>query len=87
MERTFQTLNELETAGLVTRYAIDGAFAMNPRLQELAEASFQQKKERRRELAALPIEEKVEILRLLQKMTVDIAWEVRGVKLEPWPAE
>ena len=60
---------------------------MNPRLQELAEASFRQKKERRRELAALPIEEKVEILRQLQKMTADLAWEARGVKLTPWPAE
>ena len=60
---------------------------MNPRLQELAEASFQHKKERRRELAALPIEEKVEILRLLQKMTAEIAWEARGVKLKPWPVE
>ena len=28
MEKTFQTLNELETAGLVTRYAIGGAFAL-----------------------------------------------------------
>lgn len=65
---------------------IQGTLSMNPRLQELAEASFQQKKERRRELAALPIEEKVEILRLLQKMTADIAWEARGVKLNPWPA-
>jgi len=27
MEKTFQTLNELETAGLVTRYAIGGAMA------------------------------------------------------------
>lgn len=29
MEKTFQTLNELERAGLVTRYAIGGAFALN----------------------------------------------------------
>lgn len=29
MEKTFQTLNELETAGLVTRYAIGGAFALS----------------------------------------------------------
>ena len=60
---------------------------MNPRLQELAEASFQQKKERRCELAGLPIEEKVEILRLLQKMTADIAWEAREVRLHPWSGD
>lgn len=48
-------------------------------LVALAAASFQQKKERRRKLAALPIEEKVEILRLLQKMTAEIAWEARGL--------
>ena len=29
MEKTFQTFNELETAGLVTRYAIGGAFALS----------------------------------------------------------
>ena len=29
MEKTFQTLNELETAGLVTRHAIGGAFALS----------------------------------------------------------
>lgn len=57
---------------------------MNPRLKELAEASFRQKAERRRELAALPIEEKVEILIMLQRMVAEIAWETRGVKLEPW---
>ena len=57
---------------------------MNPRLEELAEASFRQKRERRRELAALPIEEKVQILLQLQRMTAEIAWETRGVKLEPW---
>lgn len=57
---------------------------MNPRLQELAEASFRQKGERRRELAALSIEEKVEILLHLQQMTAEIAWETRRVKLEPW---
>jgi hypothetical protein len=60
---------------------------MNPRLQELAEESFRQKKERRRELAALPIEEKVEILRRLQQVAAEIAWEARGVKLNPWPVE
>ncbi len=27
MEKTFQTLNELETAGLITRYAVGGAMA------------------------------------------------------------
>lgn len=60
---------------------------MNERLQELAEASFRQKKERRRELAALPIEEKVQILVRLQQMVADIARETRGVKLEPWKLE
>jgi len=29
MEITFQTLNELESSGLVTRYAVGGAFALN----------------------------------------------------------
>ncbi len=29
MEKSFQTLNELEAAGLVTRYAIGGAFALS----------------------------------------------------------
>jgi hypothetical protein len=29
MERTFQTLNNLETEGLVTRYAVSGAFALS----------------------------------------------------------
>jgi hypothetical protein len=29
MEKTFQTLNELESAGLVLRYAVGGAFALN----------------------------------------------------------
>jgi hypothetical protein len=29
MEKTFQTLNELETAGLVTCYAVGGAFALS----------------------------------------------------------
>ena len=60
---------------------------MNRRLQELAEASFRQKKERRRELAALPIEEKVEILLQLQQMVAEVAWETRGAKLEPWKLE
>lgn len=60
---------------------------MNRRLQELAEASFHQKRERRRELAALPIEEKVEILLRLQQMVADVAWETQGVKLEPWNLE
>lgn len=60
---------------------------MNSRLQELAEASFKKKRERRRELAALPIEEKVEILILLQRMVAEIAWETRRVKLEPWKLE
>jgi len=60
---------------------------MNQRLQELAEASFRQKQERRRELAALPIEEKVEILLRLQQMVADLAWETQGVKLEPWKLE
>lgn len=57
---------------------------MNSRLQELAEASFRHKQERRRELAALPIEEKVEILIRLQEMVAEVAWETRGAKLEPW---
>jgi hypothetical protein len=60
---------------------------MNPRLKELAEASFRQKRERRRELAALPIEEKVEILIMLQRMVAEIAWETRQQKLEPWKLE
>lgn len=60
---------------------------MNARLQELAEASFKHKRDRRRELAALPIEEKVEILILLQRMVADIAWETRREKLEPWKPE
>jgi len=60
---------------------------MNSRLQELADASFCQKQERRRELAALPIEEKVEILLRLQQMVADLAWETQGVKLEPWKLE
>jgi len=29
MEKTFQTLNELEASGLVTRYAVGGAFALS----------------------------------------------------------
>ena len=29
MEKTFETLNELEAAGLVTRYAVGGAFALS----------------------------------------------------------
>src|SRR5437016_3554819 len=62
---------------------ISGALFMNQRLQELAEASFRQKQERRRELAALPIEEKVEIRLRLQQMVADLAWETQGVKLEP----
>ena len=60
---------------------------MNQRLQELAEASFRQKRERRRELAALPIEDKVQIFVRLQQMVADIAWETQGVKLEPWKLE
>jgi hypothetical protein len=54
---------------------------------ELAEASFRQKRERRHELAVLPIEEKVEILIKLQRMVADIAWETRQKKLEPWQPE
>ena len=60
---------------------------MNQRLQELADASFRQKEERRRELAALPIEEKVEILVRLQQMVADVVWETQGTKLEPWKLE
>ena len=60
---------------------------MNQRLQELAEVSFKQKRERRRELATLPIEDKVEILIMLQRMVAEIAWETRRVKLEPWNLE
>ena len=60
---------------------------MNPRLQEIAEASFRQKAEWRRDLAALPIEDKVDILIRLQQMVAEVAWETRGVKLEPWKPE
>ena len=66
---------------------IQGTLPVNPRLQELAEASFRQKTEWRRELAALPIEDKVEILIRLQQMVAEVAWETRGVKLEPWKPE
>ncbi len=60
---------------------------MNPHLQRLAEASFRQKAEWRRDLAALPIEDKVDILIRLQQMVAEVAWETRGVKLEPWKPE
>ena len=40
MEKTFQTLNELETAGLVTRYAIGGAFATETAPRARASARF-----------------------------------------------
>ncbi len=59
MEKTFQTLNELETAGLVTRYAIGGAFALSfytkPIAPEtLASASLQPSPQFRRIARAVP---------------------------------
>ncbi len=44
---------------------------------------FQAKKERRQELSKLPIEEKVKILVLLQKMASPI-FTARGLKRIPW---
>jgi len=47
------------------------------------EALFKAKERRRRELAQLPIEEKIKILLQLQKMASPIL-SARGIKRTPW---
>jgi hypothetical protein len=53
-------------------------------VSDLAEYLFQQKEARRRELAALPFEEKIKILVRLQHLASEISQEVRGHSRQPW---
>lgn len=60
MEKTLQVLNELERAGMLTRYAIGGAMgvtleSLNPEVTRLLAA----KEEPRRKVVSLPFPEKV----------------------------
>jgi len=63
MENSPLENTSIENNGEVDRYA---------RLRELAEEAFRQKAQRRKELAALPIEEKVRILVELQKRANEV---------------
>lgn len=54
------------------------------RMQKGAEALFRAKQRRRRELAKLPLEEKIRILADLQKMANEIRATVGGIKRRSW---
>jgi len=60
---------------------------MNQSLEETVEAIFRHKRERRRALASLPIEEKIRILVRLQEIAGEISWAARGIKRQPWKME
>ncbi len=57
---------------------------MNSALSKVALEQFQKKKERRRQLAALSFEEKIEILVRLQQLTSEISMQTRGTCRKPW---
>jgi hypothetical protein len=56
----------------------------NQRVLELAEELFRQKRERRREMAALPVETTFEILLKLQQLAYDVAKGAGRTPREPW---
>jgi len=53
-------------------------------LEALAQKLFEAKRERRRELAALPIEEKFEILLRLQELSYEIGLAAGRNPPKPW---
>ena len=53
-------------------------------LDQLARDLFARKRERRRELAALPVEQKFEILLRLQRLASDVARAAGRPASEPW---
>jgi hypothetical protein len=61
--------------------------APNPSLQAVTEEVFRQKETRRRELAALPFEEKIAILVRLQQLASAVSKETRGHCRKPWLVE
>ncbi|HWN93766.1 MAG TPA: hypothetical protein VNT99_01925 [Methylomirabilota bacterium] len=75
MEKQSHTLSEREATGTHDRYA---------RLRELAEEAFRQKEKRRKELAALPIEEKVRILVKLQQRCNEVRRATGRPELFAW---
>ena len=56
----------------------------NQQLRELAEELFRQKRERRRMVAALPVEEKFEILLKLQQLAFEVAVSAGRPPRPPW---
>jgi hypothetical protein len=60
---------------------------MKQTLEEAAQTIFRHKRERRQSLAALPIEEKIQILIRLQEIAGEISWAARGVKRQPWKTD
>jgi hypothetical protein len=53
-------------------------------LQELALEIFQRKKERRRQLAKLSFEEKIDIMVRMQNLVSQIGLQTRGTCRKPW---
>ena len=53
-------------------------------LEQFAQQIFQKKKERRRQLAALSFEEKIDIVVRMQSLASDISLQMRGVCRKPW---
>jgi hypothetical protein len=53
-------------------------------LEQLAQAVFARKRERRQQLAALPVEEKFEILLHLQQLASDVAKAAGRPAKQPW---
>ena len=53
-------------------------------LEALASAIFQKKRERRRQLAKLTFEEKIDLLVRMQHLASDISMQARGTCKKPW---
>jgi len=53
-------------------------------IERLAQDIFARKRERRRELAALPVERKLEILLHLQQIAHDVALAAGRIAPQPW---
>ena len=80
MEKTLQVLNRMEAAGVVGRYAIGGAIAATFYVQEQVQlvkdrneiaGLLEQRQARRRRLAKLSFEEKIEIVERLRDLRLN----------------
>ena len=89
MEATLRVLNEMETGRFSRRETIAWGVAAlcqpfaNP--AELARAVFAQKEQRRRSLAALPVEEKYHHFLQLQRMVAAAQRAAGKPSAKPWP--